>query len=91
MARSAGCTRSPFFLGTSGFGPLDNISVLERFEEGAERWAAAHGGSVVELHAYALTEVPDESALKARLLAELRRIYPELRASNHRGGGVAGE
>ena len=66
------------FLGTSGFGPLDNISVLERFEEGARRWAAAHGGSVVELHAYALTEQPDETVLKDRLLAELRRIYPEL-------------
>ena len=72
----------PFFLGTSGFGPLDNISVLERFEEGAERWAAAHGGSVVELHAYALTEVPEQSALKARLLAELRRIYPELQPAS---------
>jgi carotenoid phi-ring synthase / carotenoid chi-ring synthase len=69
------------FLGTSGFGPLDKISVLERFEEGAEFWAAAHGGSVVELHGYALTEPPDESALKARLLAELRRIYPELEPS----------
>ena len=49
------------FLGTSGFGPLDNISVLERFEEGARRWSAAHGGSVVELHAYALVEQPDEA------------------------------
>ena len=26
----------PPFLGTSGFGPLDNVSVLERFEVGAE-------------------------------------------------------
>jgi isorenieratene synthase len=66
------------FLGTSGFGPLDNISVLERFEEGARRWATARGGSVVELHAYALPAQPDEPALKDRLLAELRRIYPEL-------------
>ena len=31
----------PAFLGTSGFGPLDNVSVLERFEEGARRWSAA--------------------------------------------------
>jgi isorenieratene synthase len=66
------------FLGTSGFGPLDNISVLERFEQGARRWAAAHGGSVVELHAYALPAQPDEAAVKDQLLAELRRIYPEL-------------
>jgi carotenoid phi-ring synthase / carotenoid chi-ring synthase len=63
------------FLGTSGFGPLDNIAVLERFEEGARRWVAARGGSLVELHAYALTAHPDEAALKDR---QLRRIYPEL-------------
>jgi carotenoid phi-ring synthase / carotenoid chi-ring synthase len=69
------------FLGTSGFGPLDNISVLERFEGGARRWATAHGGSVVELHAYALTAQPDEAVLKDRLLAELRRIYPELESA----------
>ncbi len=69
----------PAFLGTSGFGPLDNISVLERFEEGARCWAAAHGGSVVELHAYALVEQSDERVLKDRLLAELHRVYPELR------------
>jgi isorenieratene synthase len=68
----------PAFLGTSGFGPLDNISVLERFEDGARSWSTAHGGSVVELHAYALIEQPDERELKDRLLAELRRAYPEL-------------
>ncbi|AZZ43413.1 FAD-dependent oxidoreductase [Acidipropionibacterium jensenii] len=44
----------PPFLGTSGYGPLDNISVLERFEDGARNWSAQHGGaSVVELHGYA--------------------------------------
>jgi carotenoid phi-ring synthase / carotenoid chi-ring synthase len=72
----------PAFLGTSGFGPLDNISVLERFEEGARGWAAAHGGSVVELHAYALVEQPDERVLKDRLLAELHRVYPELKEAS---------
>jgi carotenoid phi-ring synthase / carotenoid chi-ring synthase len=68
----------PAFLGTSGFGPLDNVSVLERFEDGARRWSAAHGGSVVELHAYALVERPDARELKDRLRAELHRVYPEL-------------
>ena len=77
LDRSVALDRAAF-LGTSGFGRLDNISVLERFEEGARRWAAARGGSVVELHAYALTEQPDEPVLKDRLLAELHRVYPEL-------------
>jgi carotenoid phi-ring synthase / carotenoid chi-ring synthase len=69
------------FLGTSGFGPLDNVSVLERFEDGARRWSAAHAGSVVELHAYALVGQPDERELKNRLLAELHRVYPEVAAA----------
>jgi isorenieratene synthase len=67
----------PAFVATSGFGPLDNISVLGRFEAGARTWARATGGSVVELHAYALPEPVDEVALRARLRAELGRIYPE--------------
>jgi isorenieratene synthase len=65
------------FLGTSGFGPLDNVSVLERFEAGARRWSGDHGGSVVELHAYALVNPAEEQVLKERLLAELHRVYPE--------------
>ncbi|MGH3772017.1 MAG: FAD-dependent oxidoreductase [Pseudonocardiaceae bacterium] len=65
----------PGFLGTSGFGPLDNVSVLERFEGEAARWARRTGGSVVELHAYALTSAPEQG--KRQLVEELRRVYPE--------------
>lgn len=67
----------PAFLGTSGYGPLDNITVLERFEAGARSWADAHGGSVVELHAYALPEGFDEGTVKEQLRGELARIYHE--------------
>ncbi|GAB3291094.1 NAD(P)/FAD-dependent oxidoreductase [Parasphingorhabdus pacifica] len=65
------------FLGTSGFGPVDNVSVLERYERSARDWADDRGGSVVELHCYALP--PDSSVrdLRPRLLAELHRLYPE--------------
>ena len=69
--------RAPF-LGTSNFGPLDNITVLERFESGAARWSAEHGGSVVELHAYALPDLVDEAETRTQLMAELYRVYPEL-------------
>ena len=65
----------PGFLGTSGFGPLDNVSVLERFEGEAARWARRTGGSVVELHAYALTGDPEQG--RRRLVEELHRVYPE--------------
>ncbi len=67
----------PPFLGTSGYGPLDNISVLERFEQHATSWAAAHHGSVVELHAYALPDGTHEPDLRDRMLTELHRVYPE--------------
>ncbi|MHA6512311.1 FAD-dependent oxidoreductase [Tessaracoccus sp. Z1128] len=71
----------PAFVGTSGYGPLDNVSVLERFERGAADWARQHGGSVVELHAYAADPAVSSDAaageVAARLEAELHRIFPE--------------
>ena len=67
------------FLGTSGFGPVDNVSLVERFEGHAARWSAAHGGaSVVELHAYAVGPEWTEATLRERMRAELDRVYPEL-------------
>lgn len=69
----------PAFLGTSGFGPLDNISVLERFEDTARAWSQWQGGSVVELHAYAVDEGYAAGGLRADLRAQLDRAYPELR------------
>ncbi len=67
----------PAFLGTSGYGPLDNITVLERFEAGAAAWVAEHHGSVVEVHAYALADEAVETQVRERLRTELARVYPE--------------
>ena len=83
LDRSVRVDRRPF-LGTSGFGPLDNVSVLERFEDGAARWHRRTGGSVVELHAYALPYAIDDAAqaaTKEELRAELARVYPETAAA----------
>ena len=68
------------FLGTSGFGPLDNVSFIEDLEDGARAWVRRTGGSVVELHAYALPPelAADESCLRETLWRELLRIHPEL-------------
>jgi isorenieratene synthase len=71
----------PAFLGTGGFDLLDNVSVLERYEAGARRWSATHGGSVVEVHAYAIDDRWSESALRAILRAELAAVYPETRSA----------
>ncbi|MEU7057975.1 FAD-dependent oxidoreductase [Streptomyces sp. NPDC046197] len=71
----------PGFLGTSGYGTLDNVSVLDRWEGEASRWAARTGGSVVELHAYALPEDAARDVEQKRLLGQLHRVYPETRAA----------
>ncbi|MGW2742409.1 FAD-dependent oxidoreductase [Streptomyces sp. NPDC001450] len=67
----------PGFLGTSGFGTLDNISVLERYEDEAARWSARSGGSVVELHAYAVPPGAARAVEQKSLLDQLHRVYPE--------------
>ncbi|MFD3579500.1 FAD-dependent oxidoreductase [Streptomyces sp. NPDC058644] len=69
----------PGFLGTSGYGPLDNVSVLERWEGEAARWSARRGGSVVELHAYAAAGHADRASEQERLVGQLHRVYPETR------------
>ena len=78
-------TDRPPFLATSGFGPLDNVSVLELFEDGAADWHRRTGGSVVELHAYALPYGREDDAgqtrTKEQLRAELTRVYPETAAA----------
>lgn len=74
----------PAFLGTGGLPPIDNISVLERYESHAADWARRTGGSVVELHSYAVTDTSDD--LPRRLLARLHEIYPETA-----GAGIVGQ
>jgi isorenieratene synthase len=74
----------PAFLGTSGYTVLDNISVLERFEATAAQWRDVHGGSVVELHAYAVDGPADPTSAQGRtirdaLLGDMYLAYPETR------------
>lgn len=65
------------FLGTSGFGGLDNVSVLDRWEGEAHRWALRTGGSVVELHAYAVDPAERRGDVEEGLVRRLREVYPE--------------
>ncbi|WP_375487546.1 FAD-dependent oxidoreductase [uncultured Jatrophihabitans sp.] len=67
----------PAFLGTAGFGPTDNISVVERFEARAADWARRTGGSIVELHAYALPADADHDDVRRQLRGTLDELYPE--------------
>jgi isorenieratene synthase len=63
------------FVGTGGRPPLDNVSVLERYEREATQWAARTGGSVVELHAYSVTDSGDN--VREALVARMHELYPE--------------
>ena len=69
----------PAFLGTGGLDPLDNISVLDRYERQAIDWSRRHGGSVVELHSYAVRDPSD--GLTDRMHARLHELYPETRGA----------
>lgn len=66
----------PAFLGTSGYGPLDNVSRLDAFEAGAAGWAERSGGTVVEVHGYALADSSD--ATRAELWRQAARVQPGL-------------
>ena len=68
----------PAFLGTAGHPTLDNISVLERYEDEARAWARRTGGSVVELHAYSLAQGCDPDFERDRLWKQAEAVYPEL-------------
>lgn len=74
--RPANPGRQPF-VGTTGVGCLDNISVYNLFEDESRDWAERTGGSVVELHAYAVDPGMDEPAIRNDLLDALRTFYPE--------------
>lgn len=80
LDRPTACGRAPF-AGTAGFPLLDNISLFHLFEDESRAWAAEHGGSVVELHAYAVPEGTTERQLRRAMLDGLHRLYPETRAA----------
>ncbi|WUH51327.1 FAD-dependent oxidoreductase [Streptomyces sp. NBC_00443] len=71
----------PGFLGTSGYGGLDNVSVLNRYEGEAARWAAQNGGAVVELHAYAVADA-QRGRVQDQLVDQLHSVYPETREAH---------
>ena len=68
--------RAPF-LGTGGLEPVDNISVVNRYEREAADWAREHGGSVVEVHSYSVVDPPPFEGLREKMLGRLHQIYPE--------------
>lgn len=81
LDRDVAAQRLPFS-GVSREPTLDSIALYSRFEAGAAQWAAATGGAVVELHAYAAPSGIDAPALAARMRAELAALWPETAAAH---------
>ncbi|WP_229673983.1 FAD-dependent oxidoreductase [Nakamurella endophytica] len=77
LDRPARADRPPF-LATAGYDYVDNVSVVDRFEDGAAAWAARTGGSVIELHAYALPAEADHDDVRAAMRRVLAEVCPEL-------------
>ena len=80
LDRDVAPDRAPF-AGTAALGILDNISCVHRYQDEARSWARRTGGSVIELHAYALPESHhhDEPRVRAELVEQMRAVYPETR------------
>jgi isorenieratene synthase len=72
--------RAPF-AGTSGIGILDNISIYEKLEDESAAWAERTGGTIVELHAYALEDAVGDDEARRRLIDDLYAVYPEAKSA----------
>jgi isorenieratene synthase len=68
----------PFFT-VSGYTYTDSISLYSHFQEPFISWGKKHGGSVIELHAYAIApkDIRSEEEMKSVMLQELHTIFPE--------------
>ena len=76
LDRAVRADRAPF-VGTGGREPLDNVSVVSRYETQAGEWAARTGGSVVELHAYSVSDQDSDEVVRDALLKRMYELYPE--------------
>ncbi|MBM4359961.1 MAG: FAD-dependent oxidoreductase [Deltaproteobacteria bacterium] len=69
----------PVFVNTERFTLLDSVSMYHRITPSARAWAEQQGGSVLELHSYAVPDrLADELQVKEALRAELDTFFPEL-------------
>jgi carotenoid phi-ring synthase / carotenoid chi-ring synthase len=82
LDRDVNIDRAPF-AGTAAMGILDNISCVHRYQDEARTWSRRSGGSVIELHAYALPSEydHDETRVRQELLDQLHAVYPETRGA----------
>jgi carotenoid phi-ring synthase / carotenoid chi-ring synthase len=68
----------PVFVITDRYRILDAITFYDRTEAESAAWVRENGGSVVELHCYAVPDALSEQEVREQLLEDLRKFLPEL-------------
>ena len=68
----------PVFVVTEKMRVLDSITVFDRTEDESAEWVKANGGSVIELHCYAVPEGMAEAEVRRLFVEELKKFLPEL-------------
>ena len=71
-------TTLPVFVITDRHRLLDAITFCDRTEAESAAWVRRNGGSVVELHCYAVPDDLAEEEVRTVLVAELSKFLPEL-------------
>lgn len=74
--RALGAELPPFVI-TERVAVLDAIAFVERTDPRARAWRSSHGGSVLELHCYAVPDDLGDDAVAGALRDELCRFVPE--------------
>ncbi|MSQ81446.1 MAG: hypothetical protein EXR77_00810 [Myxococcales bacterium] len=71
----------PVFAAIAGGGILDSIAVYNHVADTSAQWAAATGGSEVEIHAYAMPAHLTAQDARAQMTERLHHFYPETKAA----------
>jgi isorenieratene synthase len=68
----------PVFVSTDRHRLLDSITFFDRTEAESAQWVRLNGGSVVELHCYAVPEELGEPEVRTQLWEDAKKFLPEL-------------
>lgn len=72
----------PIFVFTDREVLLDSISLYHRMQETSRRWVEENGGSVIELHSYAVPDaIRDQEEARAQLIREFETYFPEIKGA----------
>ena len=75
----------PMFTVTDRVDILDSLTTYHRFETASRAWVDQHGGSVLELHCYAVPDdLTDDEEVRRRMIADLFAHFPELEGAQIR-------